>query len=123
MRPATKTKGRAIRRSAVKRGSSERVTWEKTAPWEETEERILANPGVRFLYEELRFRRQIATALTEARKRAGLTQAGLAERIGSTQSVVARFEGGASGVPSLQFLDRVARALGLRLALTLEKAA
>jgi transcriptional regulator with XRE-family HTH domain len=78
---------------------------------------------VRFLYEEFRFRRQIAAALTEARKRAGLTQAGLAERIGSTQSVVARFEGGTSGMPSLQFLDRVARALGLRLALTLERAA
>ena len=123
MKTATKTKRPASRRTAVKRRSSERGASEKTAPWEETERRTLANPEVRFLYEELRFRRQIAAALTEARKRAGLTQAGLAARIGSTQSVVARFEGGAAGMPSLQFLDRVARALGLRLALTLEKAA
>jgi ribosome-binding protein aMBF1 (putative translation factor) len=109
--------------TAVKRRISERLAREKTVPWEETERRVLTNPEVRFLYEDLHFRRQIAVALTEARKRAGLTQAGLAARIGSTQSVVARFEGGAAGVPSLHFLDRVARALGLRLALTLEKAA
>ena len=123
MKTATKTKSPAMRRSAGTGRRSKRGARERTAPWEETEKRILANPEVRFLYEELRFRRQIATALTEARKHAGLTQADLAKRIGSTQSVVARFEGGASGVPSLRFLDRVARALGLRLALTLEKAA
>ncbi len=123
MKTATKTKGPGMGGTAVKRRISERLAREKTVPWEETERRVLTNPEVRFLYEDLHFRRQIAVALTEARKRAGLTQAGLAARIGSTQSVVARFEGGAAGVPSLHFLDRVARALGLRLALTLEKAA
>jgi hypothetical protein len=54
----------------------------------------------------------------EARRRGGLTQAELAARIGTTQSAVARLEGGGSA-PSLERLSRISRACGLELVPTL----
>jgi transcriptional regulator with XRE-family HTH domain len=47
----------------------------------------------------------------EARKRAGLTQAGLAGRAGTTQSAIARIESGAVS-PSLEHLTKLVRAAG-----------
>lgn len=60
--------------------------------------------------------------IREAREAAGLTQAELAERLGTTQSAVARLESGRSA-PTVATLDRVAAALGLRLSVRLERAA
>lgn len=59
-----------------------------------------------------------ATTLREARLRAGLTQAELAARIGSTQSVIARWEGGGA-LPSHDTLARVVRACGFELSTAL----
>lgn len=53
-----------------------------------------------------------AALVKEARRRAGVTQAELAERLGTPQSVVARWESG-QRVPSLASIERVARACGL----------
>jgi transcriptional regulator with XRE-family HTH domain len=50
----------------------------------------------------------------EVRKRAGLTQAQLAERTGTTQSAIARLERG-QGRPTLERLSRIAEACGLEL--------
>ena len=50
----------------------------------------------------------------EMRKRAGLTQAELAERIGTTQSAIARLERGI-GRPTLERLSQIAEATGLEL--------
>jgi transcriptional regulator with XRE-family HTH domain len=50
----------------------------------------------------------------EMRKRAGLTQAQLAERTGTTQSAVARLERG-QGSPTLERLSTIAEACGLDL--------
>jgi transcriptional regulator with XRE-family HTH domain len=47
----------------------------------------------------------------EARKRAGLTQAQLAGRVGTTQSAIARIEAGAVA-PSLRRLTQLVRACG-----------
>lgn len=52
--------------------------------------------------------------VTEARKRAGLTQAELAARMGTHQSVVARWETGRS-LPSFENVRRAVRASGLDL--------
>ncbi|MBS1870407.1 MAG: helix-turn-helix domain-containing protein [Actinobacteria bacterium] len=52
----------------------------------------------------------------DARKRAGLTQAELAERAGVTQSVIARLERG-GGNPTFLTLERVLHAAGHRLEL------
>jgi transcriptional regulator with XRE-family HTH domain len=54
----------------------------------------------------------------EARKRAGLTQAELAERVGTTQSVISRLERGATA-PSMETISELVRACGLELGVRL----
>ena len=54
----------------------------------------------------------------EARKRAGLTQAELARRAGTTQSVISRLERGAT-TPSLETISELVRACGFDLGVTL----
>jgi transcriptional regulator with XRE-family HTH domain len=55
-----------------------------------------------------------AHLIVEARRRAGLTQAELASRVGTTQSAIARVEQ-ARGSPSLEYLTRLLRACGFDL--------
>lgn len=63
----------------------------------------------------------IAQMITDARKKAKLTQAELAEKIGTTQSVVSRIErGGSAFVPSLDTLIRIASALDMTLQIRLQ---
>jgi transcriptional regulator with XRE-family HTH domain len=57
--------------------------------------------------------------ICEARTDAGLTQAALAERLGTTQSVVSRWERGGDE-PRLSTLARILRACGRRLVLSAE---
>lgn len=52
--------------------------------------------------------------IREARRRAGLTQTELAERVGTTQSAIARLERG-HGHPTLQRLSELVEACGLEL--------
>jgi len=56
--------------------------------------------------------------IREARKRAGLTQAELAERAGTTQSGVARWESNRT-LPTLQDVTRLVRLCGLDLEVAL----
>ena len=72
-------------------------------------------------YEALEDEFALAAQLTEARARAGLTQAELAERMGTSQSAVARLESGKS-LPSVATLEKVAAATGSRLRIALEEA-
>lgn len=58
--------------------------------------------------------------IREARVRAGLTQAELARRAGTSQSAVARWETGASP-PSLERLRGVLAACGLELRIAMEE--
>jgi transcriptional regulator with XRE-family HTH domain len=52
-----------------------------------------------------------AQFVREARRRAGLSQADLAARVGTTQSAIARLEAGGTS-PSLEYLSRLVRACG-----------
>jgi DNA-binding XRE family transcriptional regulator/predicted RNase H-like HicB family nuclease len=61
-----------------------------------------------------------ALALRWARNEVGLTQAELAARVGVTQQAVAKLER-EEGNPTLATLERVARALGMRVELGLEQ--
>ena len=61
----------------------------------------------------------IAAALISARSQAGLTQAELAKRMGTTQSAVARMESGRTK-PSTTTLAKVAKATGTRLRVAFE---
>jgi transcriptional regulator with XRE-family HTH domain len=59
-------------------------------------------------------------AFLEARASAGMTQAEIAHRIGTTQSAIARLESGSGKhSPSLATLQKYAQALGCRLELRL----
>ena len=58
---------------------------------------------------------RVAAMIHAARARAGLTQAQLAELIGTKQSVIARLEDADYDGHSLTMLQRIAEALGQRL--------
>lgn len=78
--------------------------------------RALKRPEVRKEYEGLADEFAFIDELLKARSSAGLTQAQLAERIGTTQSAVARLESGsAAHSPSIATLQRYASALGFRV--------
>jgi ribosome-binding protein aMBF1 (putative translation factor) len=57
----------------------------------------------------------IAGQIYDMRTRAGLSQAELAERVGTTQSVISRLEDADYEGHSLNMLRRIARALNCRL--------
>ncbi len=75
----------------------------------------------RATYEELGPEFELARTLIEARTRAGLSQAQLAKRMKTTQSVIARMESGRVR-PSTKTLEKVARATGTRLKISFEDA-
>jgi ribosome-binding protein aMBF1 (putative translation factor) len=77
------------------------------------------DPRYRKAFDALEDEFVIAQAMIKARQRAGLTQAELAKRIKTTQSVIARLESGRS-LPSGRTLQRYARATGSRLAIRFE---
>ena len=84
----------------------------------EKHEEMMADPEYRKEYEALEEEFQVVRALIAARQRAGLTQQEVAERMGTTQSVVARMESGRP-LPSLRSLMRYAEATGSRVDLKL----
>jgi transcriptional regulator with XRE-family HTH domain len=63
----------------------------------------------------------LSLEISTARARSGLTQGQIAERMGTTQSAVARLESGRAK-PSLRTLEKYAAATGSRLKVVLEKA-
>jgi transcriptional regulator with XRE-family HTH domain len=80
---------------------------------------LLANPKVRKAYDELAPEYEIARAVIRARALAGLTQVQLAERMGTSQSYVARLESGRT-LPSTRTLLKVAEITGTRPRFTLD---
>ena len=62
---------------------------------------------------------RLARVLIDTRSRAGLSQAELAARMKTSQSYIARIEGGQVR-PSTAVLERVAQATGTRLRITFE---
>lgn len=75
--------------------------------------RWLQNPEVRTEYDALEQEFALARELILARSRAGLSQAEVARRMGTTQSTVARLEGGRAK-PTLLTVERYAKATGSR---------
>jgi transcriptional regulator with XRE-family HTH domain len=84
--------------------------------------RALARADVRREYDALAEEFELLDEILKARAAAGLTQAQVAARIGTTQSVVARFESDiGKHSPSIATLKRYASALGYRLQVRLVK--
>lgn len=73
----------------------------------------------RSAFKELASEFEIAHAVIQARVQASLTQEQLAERMDTTQSVIARLESGRVR-PSTQTLERLATATGTRLKISFE---
>lgn len=76
--------------------------------------RWLKDPDYRREYDALEEEFSLASALIEARSRAGLTQEELASRMNTSQSAIARMESG-KVLPSSRTLQRLASATGTRL--------
>ncbi len=84
--------------------------------------RALARPGVKKAYDELDEEFAFLDEVLKARAEAGLTQAEVAARIGTTQSAVARLESAEPRhSPSIATLQRYAQALGYRVQIRLVK--
>lgn len=90
-----------------------------TIPVEKLFKRWMKKPGFKKGYEALKEQYALANILIGARVKAGLSQAELAERMGTSQSSIARLESGRVR-PSLTTLMRLAEATGMALRITLE---
>lgn len=92
-----------------------------TIPFDEFKARLLADAVVRSEYDALAAEFEVSTELVRARLRAGLSQAELVERMGVSQSLVARMESGRT-LPGTKTLLRFAEATRSRLHITLPAA-
>lgn len=80
--------------------------------------RALKNKGLKAEYDRVQPEFELINALVEARKGKNLTQAQLAKKIGTKQSVISRLEIGNAN-PTLEFLKKMASALNSRLKISL----
>ena len=86
--------------------------------------KALANAEVKAEYEKLTVEFSLLGEFLKARAAQGLTQAQVAEKIGTTQSAVARMESGSGKhSPSLATLTKYADALGCKLEVRLVRRA
>lgn len=79
------------------------------------------DPAYKAAYDDLEEEFALAEAIAEARSRAGLTQAEVAERMHTTQSNIARLEAGRT-TPSTRTLEKFAEAIGAKLKISFEPA-
>jgi predicted transcriptional regulator len=80
--------------------------------------KLMSNPEFRSEYEKADAEFGLIEALVRARTHANLSQAELAKKIGTTQSAIARLEGGGVS-PSVSTLRRYAEATGSKLEINL----
>lgn len=85
----------------------------------ELKQSMLQDPATKAEYDALAQEFDTARELIAARARAGITQAELALRMGTTQSAIARLESG-KRTPSIDTVQRYARAIGCRAVVRLE---
>jgi DNA-binding XRE family transcriptional regulator len=89
---------------------------------DERKQIALSRPGVKAAYEALGPEFELLHALLEARQKAGLTQAQVADRMGTKASAVARLESAlinGKHSPSIATLRKYARAVNRRLEIRL----
>ena len=84
--------------------------------------RTAEDPKLQELYEEEKINLQAASAIRGARDAAGLTQGQLAEKVGTTQSVISRLEDADYEGHTLKMLERIAEVLDQRVVIHLEPA-
>lgn len=77
----------------------------------------MKDPAFKEAWDELDLEYRLASLLIRLRTEAGLSQAELARRVGTTQSAIARMESGRV-LPHLKSLVKIARACGKTLEVT-----
>jgi ribosome-binding protein aMBF1 (putative translation factor) len=89
-------------------------SWMTRQAWDNVKSARADSPARRRGYERSGRAIRLAAEVRELREKRGLSQRELAERLGTTQSAVARLEAGHVS-PSLPTLDKLADALGVEL--------
>jgi transcriptional regulator with XRE-family HTH domain len=89
--------------------------------WKDLKAELLKDPETAAKYEELKPEYDFIRQIIQARKEQNLTQAELAKRCNMKQSNISRLESGEYN-PSLEFMAKVARAVGKELRITLVEA-
>ncbi|TSC87913.1 MAG: helix-turn-helix domain-containing protein [Microgenomates group bacterium Gr01-1014_16] len=87
--------------------------------WEEHRKILMKDPEFRKAWEKTRLEYEVARALIKARIEKKMTQAQLARKMKTKQSVISRVEN-AQTKPTLSFLERLAGALGGKLTVSLK---
>ncbi|EKE00014.1 MAG: transcriptional regulator, XRE family [uncultured bacterium] len=80
---------------------------------------ILKDPEVRGHYEALKEEYSVISQVIKARINKGLSQKALAQKLGTKQSAISRFESGNYN-PTLVFLAKISKALGAKLRVSIE---
>lgn len=82
--------------------------------FKQTRNAWMKNPAFKKAYNDLDVEFKLIEAMIQYRLKKGLTQKELAEKIGTKQSSIARFESGNYN-PTLAFAQKIAGALGARI--------
>lgn len=91
-----------------------------TTKWKDLRDEVLASPEAKAAYDQARRDYELGVQVRTLREGAGMSQAELARRMGTSQPAVARLEAG-GGSPKLETLEKAAAALGARLVISFEK--
>ena len=86
---------------------------------EELHRKWMKDPGYRREYEKLETEFQIARQIIGARIKQKMSQEELAKKVGTGQAVISRLEG-MNGKPSISLLERIARALNIKIRVTIQ---
>jgi DNA-binding XRE family transcriptional regulator len=85
-------------------------------------ERHLKDKEFRIYFDKAEAKRKIAQEIATLRKAHHLTQAQLAEKVGTKQQVISRVEShNDKRMPSFEFLDRIAKTFNRRLVISLQR--
>ena len=87
--------------------------------WNEVKKELLKDKGVYKEYKRLEPKYRLISQLIGIRVKEGLTQKDLAKKLGTKQSAIARLESGNYN-PTLEFLQKTAKALGTKLVINFE---
>ncbi len=74
----------------------------------------MKNPRYKKAYDALEFEYTLMSAIIKARAKKGVTQKMLAEKMGTKQSSIARFESGTYN-PTLAFVQKLINALDIKI--------
>lgn len=82
--------------------------------FDEVKAKWLKDPVIKAEYDALGFKYDLISAIIDQRTKKGLSQKDVAEKIGTMQSAIARFESGSHN-PTLLFVKKLADALDVKI--------